>query len=86
MKLYFINETPTGSLAVATRPRGGDWLEDDLWAAKRDGVTHVVSMLTPSETAELCLEGEAEAAIQVGIQFLNISSTRSLCSRDSSFF
>lgn len=66
MDLHWIDPT----LAVASRPRGGDWLDDDLKALKRDGVDVLVSCLEPDEESELGLNGEADAARQAGLTFL----------------
>ena len=45
--LYWLNGPWQGKLAMAARPRGGDWLEDDLSSWKREGVDTVLSLLTP---------------------------------------
>jgi protein-tyrosine phosphatase len=66
MDLFWIDPM----LAVATRPRGGDWLAVDLAAAARDGVDVLVSCLEPAEERELDLAGEAETAEQTGITFV----------------
>ena len=44
-------------LAIAPRPRGGDWLEDDVRLLQRAGVDVIVSALTPVEAEELGLLG-----------------------------
>lgn len=44
-----------GTFAIAARPRGGDWLEDEMKAWRRLGVTTIVSLLTPEEERELGL-------------------------------
>jgi hypothetical protein len=36
--LYWLNGPWPGKVAMAPRPRGGDWLEDDLSSWKREGV------------------------------------------------
>jgi len=54
-------------LAIVPRPRGGDWLEDELQAMRRAGVDALVSMLTEEEVAELGLSHEAEYCEQVGM-------------------
>jgi protein-tyrosine phosphatase len=67
--LYWI-ETPTpGRLAVGPRPRGGDWLEDDVRAWKRAGVDAVVSLLIPDEVAEFDLVDEVELSQTNGMLF-----------------
>ena len=69
MELYWINDF----VAVATRPRGRDWLRDDLAAAQQRGVRTVVSCLTREEESELGLEGELDAAQSLGLEFARIA-------------
>jgi len=69
MELYWINDF----VAVATRPRGRDWLRDDLAAAQLRGVRTVVSCLTREEESELGLEGELHAAQSLGLEFARIA-------------
>lgn len=67
--LYWIETPVPGRLAVATRPRGGDWLEDELRAWKRAGADVVVSLLTHDEVVELDLVHEAEFSQASGMLF-----------------
>ena len=60
-----------GRLAIAARPRGGDWLDDDIAALGIAGVNFLVSLLTSGEVAELGLSGEAQLSKAHGIQFLS---------------
>ena len=43
------------------RPRGGDWLEDEIQAWRRSGVGVVVSLLTPDEIADYDAYDESRA-------------------------
>jgi protein-tyrosine phosphatase len=61
-----------GHLSVVSRPRGGDWLEDEARAWKRDGINVVVSLLEPEEAAQLDLLNESDAAETNGIRFLSL--------------
>jgi protein-tyrosine phosphatase len=61
-----------GKLAIAARPRGGDWLEDEIEAWRGQGVTTVVSMLTAEEERELDLMEEAAFARLNGLAFLSL--------------
>jgi protein-tyrosine phosphatase len=63
----------SGRLWIAARPRGGDWLEDDLRDLKASGVDTLVSMLTADEAAELELQSEAVLAKKVGLAFANLA-------------
>ena len=61
------------------RPRGGDWLDDEIQALAGQQVNALVSFLGPFEAAELDLLGEEEACQQSGIEFLSFPvSDRSL--------
>ena len=65
-------DSRTGRLAILPRPRGGDWLADEVAAWRRAGVDVVVSMLTPDEAAELGLTAEADECRVHGIEFLSL--------------
>ena len=69
--LFWIPGTGPGRLAIALRPRGGDWLEDEARAWHRAGVDVVVSLLEPEEEAQLNLAGERDAAERNGMQFVS---------------
>jgi len=43
-----------GRLGIAARPRGGDWLIDELRSWRKAGVHVVVSLLTPDEERDRC--------------------------------
>ena len=53
------------------RPRGNDWLEDEIISFKNFGVDVVVSLLEQSEIYELEIEGEEFRCNEKGIIFLN---------------
>jgi len=58
-----------GKLAIVPRPRGGDWLEDDVRAWKEQGFNVVVSLLTKDEKEEFDLELEREVSQAHGLEF-----------------
>ena len=58
-----------GKLALAARPRGGDWLQDEIEGWRRAGVNEVVSLLTPEEEADLDLRDEAVEIKAQGLRF-----------------
>ena len=68
-ELFWIPTPFPGRLAVAPRPRGGDWLEDEMKGGREAGIDVVVSLLTPNEITEFELEREADAAQKSGIRF-----------------
>jgi protein-tyrosine phosphatase len=69
-ELYWIEGPWRGRLAIMPRPRGGDWLEDEIAAWKGIGLDTVVSALTKEEIAELELVSEAAMCEKAGIEFI----------------
>src|SRR5262245_18856444 len=69
-ELFSIPTSYPGRLAVAPRPRGGDWLDNEMAGWRAAGVGLVVSMLTPGEATEFELEDEAAAAAAAGMRFV----------------
>ena len=69
--LYWIERPRPGRLAILARPRGGDWLEDEILSLKKAGVNILVSALTPEETSELELDYESGLCRQHGIEFVS---------------
>lgn len=67
--IFPVERAGPGRLSTMARPRGGDWLDDEMAALSSEGVSIVVSMLTSSETQELKLGNEEEAARIAGIAF-----------------
>jgi protein-tyrosine phosphatase len=71
VEIYWIEGAWPGRLAIMPRPRGGDWLEDELRDARRQGVDTLVSLLTPEETDELDLADEPALCERGGMDFIN---------------
>ena len=69
--LFWIVGPWRGRLAIATRPRGGDWLKDELDGLRRAGVDVVVSLLETNEADQLDLVDERQAAEANGIRFIS---------------
>ena len=70
-RLHWIDLPTPGRLAIAARPRGEDWLDDEIgiWAA--EGVAVVVSLLEPAEIHDLGLQHEAALCTARGLTFLS---------------
>jgi protein-tyrosine phosphatase len=69
-QVYWIEGPWTGRLAIVPRPRGGDWLEDEVQAWQPAGLDMVVSLLMPDEVADFDL-GQEKAWCQArGIDFV----------------
>ena len=72
-KLYWIANSSAGRLAISARPRGGDWLEDEIAGWRKQGIDVVVSLLTPTEYEDLDLKDEPQVAKAKGIRFFSFS-------------
>lgn len=66
--LWIPTDTP-GRLAIVARPRGNDWLDDEVRNWKQLGLTDDVSMLEETEEAELGLNRESHACSNHDISF-----------------
>lgn len=64
-----------GALAITPRPRGGDWLDDDVAALAQNGVGVLVSLLCDDEARDLGLEDEATVCAQHNIEFISLPVT-----------
>lgn len=70
-KLYWIDTPTSGRLAISARPRGGDWLEDEVEGWREQGVDIVVSLLTASESEELGLKDEGQFSKANSLRFVS---------------
>jgi protein-tyrosine phosphatase len=71
-ELHWVDGPWPGKLALAPRPRGGDWLEDEMAAWRRAGIDTVLSLLTPEEEQDLDLKREAPEAKAQGMKFASL--------------
>ena len=71
-ELHWVDGPWPGKLALASRPRGGDWLEDEMAAWRRSGIDTVLSLLTPDEEQDLDLEQEARDVKSRGMRFVTL--------------
>jgi protein-tyrosine phosphatase len=69
MNPFWVETGSTARLAIIPRPRGGDWLEDEVRQMKLAGVDVLVSMLPSDEAIELGLSAEAQVCETAGITF-----------------
>lgn len=69
--IYWIEGPWRGKLAILARPRGADWLQDEIEGWKEAGVNVVVSVLTSGEESELSLTSEAEVVQCTGLTYIN---------------
>ncbi|MEO6888656.1 MAG: tyrosine protein phosphatase [Ktedonobacteraceae bacterium] len=70
-RLYTIQGLPAGQVSIMARPRGGDWLLDEIMAIRAADVAVLVSLLTPAEVMELDLREEAECCRSQEVLYLS---------------
>ena len=71
--VYPIAGATRNRIAIVARPRGNDWLCDEITAFSREGVEILVSMLTDEEAEELGLNDESAECAAAGISFVNVA-------------
>jgi protein-tyrosine phosphatase len=69
--IFWIKGNPPAPLAIVLRPRGDEWLEDELLGMRRGGIQTLVSLLEEDEAVLLGLADEAPIAEHVGLKFLS---------------
>jgi protein-tyrosine phosphatase len=70
-EIFWIKGNPSPPLALVLRPRGNDWLEDELQRMKRGGIQTLISLLEDDEAASLGLAEESSLTARLGMQFLS---------------
>ena len=73
VKIHWINGIQSGRLGIMPRPRGGDWLEDEIHSLKNSGVDAVASLLEQDEITELDIAEEKSLCEANGIVYLSFS-------------
>ena len=68
-EVYWVPGPWPGRLAILPRPRGGDWLPDELRMWREAGLEVVASLLTREEVVELELQDEEALAREQGLEF-----------------
>ena len=68
--MFRIPVATAGRLSTMPRPKGGDWLDDEMVALRTAGVDVLVSLQTHDERVELGLLDEPAAAVRAGLEFL----------------
>ena len=71
-KLHWVDGPWAGKLAMAARPRGGDWLDDEIASWHGAGIDTVLSLLTPEEEQSLDLANEASEVKARGMDFMQL--------------
>jgi protein-tyrosine phosphatase len=68
--IYWIQDGQPPRLAIVPRPRGDDWLRDDLADLRAGGIDILVSFLPAFEAEELGLRDEGALAADAGLEFI----------------
>ena len=72
VRIYWLHEFGNlARLGIMARPRGEDWLEDEILGLKKQGVQVMVSLLEPDEIAELGLGRQADLCSKHEIDYVN---------------
>ena len=70
-RIYWLPDQPKGRLGMMARPRGNDWLADEIQHLKMNKVCIVVSLLEKDEAYELGLQKEPLICLQSGIELIS---------------
>ena len=71
-KVYWIHAFANSArIGIMARPRGNDWLEDEITNLKSNGVDTLVSLLERREIIELDLIDEEKRCAENGITYVN---------------
>lgn len=68
-EVYWVPGPWPGRVGIIPRPRGGDWLADEVRSWRDYGLDVVTSLLGPDEVAELELQEEASRSREAGLEF-----------------
>jgi hypothetical protein len=71
-EIYWIRDIEPLRLAVMPRPRGGDWIKDEVADWNRAGIGLVLSLLHAYEIDELALSSEPDECIAQGIEYRSL--------------
>ena len=71
--VYPVIQASPNRIAIVARPRGNDWLGEEIAALSQEGIEILVSMLTSEEAEELGLNHESAECTAVGISFVNVA-------------
>jgi protein-tyrosine phosphatase len=71
-QVYWVPGPWRGRLGIVPRPRGGDWLVDEVRAWREAGIDTVLTCLTPAEIGELDLQAESRCTKAEGIESLSL--------------
>ena len=71
MRIYWIDKFKKGTLGMMARPRGNDWLEDEIRNLHFQGIDTVISLLEKYEETALEIEKEKDFCTKYNIEFIS---------------
>ncbi|MCP3926607.1 MAG: tyrosine protein phosphatase [Desulfobacterales bacterium] len=71
-EVFWIETPEKGKIGIMPRPRGGDWLKEEISNLKNEQVDSIVSLLTYFENSELELTKEQKICERFKIDFFSI--------------
>jgi len=69
--IHWVSGPWQGKLCIGPRPRGDDWLDDDIARLRSEGIDTILSLLTTEEEKNLGLLKEGSVAKTHGITFVS---------------
>jgi protein-tyrosine phosphatase len=70
-KIYWIHQFDNAQLGIMARPRGNDWLEEEIIKLKKQNIGIWISLLEPHETSEVGLRDQASLCSKHKLNFIN---------------
>jgi protein-tyrosine phosphatase len=70
--LFWVEGPWLGRMAISPRPRGGDWLDDEMKGWRQAGIDVVVSLLESGEAEDLGLDEERKYCEANGMEFYSL--------------
>jgi hypothetical protein len=70
--LFWVEGPWLGRMAISPRPRGEDWLDDEMIGWRKAGVDAVVSLLEPDEAEHLGLDRERRFSEANDMEFYSL--------------
>jgi protein-tyrosine phosphatase len=69
--VYWVREIPDPKFALMPRPRGGEWLAEEILSWHAEGIRNVVSLLERDEAIELGLRDEEALCNSADVNFIS---------------
>jgi protein-tyrosine phosphatase len=69
--IHWVREVPDLKFALMPRPRGGEWLAEEILGWHAEGIRTVVSLLEKDEAIELGLGDEEALCNSAGVNFIS---------------